>query len=174
MPLKNYHTTNSTGFTLLEVMVAMVIFSIGLLGLAGIQGVSLKNNHSAFTRTVSMQLAYNMADVLRASTDNAGLVNSTYDAVTSTISGSAPTSCIQKDGGGAPNCTDANLATFEIYHWQKRIEQELNSGLGTVTRNGSVYTITIMWDEERTGATGEACGSNSATDLKCYTLSIQT
>lgn len=173
MPIIN-SIKSSTGFTLLEVMIAMVIFSIGLLGLAGIQGVSLKNNHSAYTRTVTMQLAYNMADVLRASTDEEGQVSSNFDAVTSTISNNAPTSCIQKNGSGAPNCTESDLATFEIYHWQKRIEDTLPSGLGTITKNDEIYTITIMWDEERTGATGEACSDNSANDLKCYTLDIQT
>ncbi|MFK5914759.1 MAG: type IV pilus modification protein PilV [Woeseiaceae bacterium] len=164
----------SSGFTLLEVMIAMVIFSIGLLGLAGIQAVSLNNNHSAYTRTVSMQLAYNIADVIRTSTDNAGLVTGSFDAVTSSIPSTAPTSCVQKNGGGAPNCNDAVLASFEIYHWKKRIEDTLPSGLGTISKTGDVYTITIMWDEDRTGATGEACGSNSTTDLKCYSLEIQT
>lgn len=159
----------STGFTLLEVMIAMVIFSIGLLGLAGIQAVALKNNHSAYTRTITMQLAYNMADVIRAGTDNEGLVSSKFDAVTSAIPGTAPTSCVQKNGGTAPNCTDTNLADFEIYHWKKRISDALASGLGTVTKNGDVYTITIMWDEDRTGTTDQTCAA-----LKCYTLEIQT
>lgn len=174
MPMKNYHVKNSAGFTLLEVMVAMVIFSIGLLGLAGIQAVALQNNNSAFTRTVSMQLAYNMADVLRASTDNEGNVSSTFDGITTAIPGTAPSSCIQKSGGGAPNCTSSTLASFEVYHWKKRIEKELPSGLGTITKNSDVYTITIMWDDEHTGATGTACGSNSSVDLKCYSLEIQT
>ena len=174
MSIKNYHKNNSAGFTLLEVMVAMVIFSIGLLGLAGIQGVALKNNNSAYTRTVSMQLAYNMADVLRASTDNNGNVNSNFDSVNSTVAGSAPKSCVQPFGGGAPDCTDTELANFEIYHWQVRIAQTLASGLGTISKNGDVYTITIMWDDEHTGATGEACGADNTVDLKCYKLDIQT
>ena len=164
---------NTAGFTLLEVMIAMVIFSIGLLGLAGIQAVALKNNHSAYTRTVTMQLAYNMADVIRAGTDIEGLVSGNFDNVTSTIAGTAPASCIQK-GATAPNCTDTNLADFEIYHWQKRIADSLASGVGSITKNGDVYTIKIMWDEERTGATGENCSGVSANDLKCYTLEIQT
>lgn len=174
MPITNDRFKTSAGFTLLEVMVAMVIFSIGLLGLAGIQAVALKNNNSAYTRTVSMQLAYNMADVLRTSTDNSGSVNSIYDSVSSAISGSAPKSCVQKNGSGAPDCTETELANFEIYHWKKRIEKELASGLGTITKNGEVYTITLMWDDEHTGATGEACGTDSKVDLKCYTLDIQT
>jgi len=174
VPLKNHHIKSSTGFTLLEVMLAMVIFSIGLLGLAGIQAVSISNNNSAYTRTISMQLAYNMADVLRASTDNTGNITSTFDGVTTAIPGTAPTSCIQKSGGGAPNCTETALANFEVYHWKKRIEKELASGLGKITKNGDVYTIILMWDDEHTGATGEACSGNSAVDLKCYTLDIQT
>ena len=174
MPIKYYHINNSTGFTLLEVMIAMVIFSIGLLGLAGIQAVALKNNNSAYTRTVTMQLAYNMADVLRASTNNEGNIISAFDTVTTAIPGTAPTSCVQKDGGGAPDCTETDLSSFEIYHWKKRIEKELASGLGSISKNADVYTITIMWDDEHTGATGTACGTDSTVDLKCYTLEIQT
>ena len=173
MPIKHYHINSSNGFTLLEVMIAMVIFSIGLLGLAGIQATALQNNNSAYTRTVTMQLAYNMADVLRASTNNEGVITATYDTVTTAIP-AAPTSCVQPNGGGAPDCTETALANFEIYHWKKRIEKELPSGLGSILKTGDVYTITIMWDDEHTGATGTACGTNSAVDLKCYTLEIQT
>ena len=174
MPITNNQFKKPTGFTLLEVMVAMVIFSIGLLGLAGIQAVALKNNNSAYTRTVSMQLAYNMSDVLRASTDSTGNIINTFDAVTTAIPG-APTRCIQKfDDGTAPSCSETDLANFEIYHWKKRIEKELASGLGSISRSGDVVTIIIMWDDEYTGATGTACGTDSAVDLKCYTLEIQT
>lgn len=174
MSITNHHINNSAGFTLLEVMIAMVIFSIGLLGLAGIQAVAISNNNSAYTRTVSMQLAYNMADVLRASTNNEGNIISAFDAVTTAIPGTAPTSCIQKNGGGAPDCTETALANFEIYHWKKRIEKELASGLGSISKTADIFTITIMWDDEHTGATGTACGTDSAVDLKCYTLDIQT
>lgn len=174
MPIKHHHINTSKGFTLLEVMVAMVIFAIGLLGLAGIQAVALKNNNSAYTRTVSMQLAYNMADALRASTDGTGNIIAAFAPITTSIPGSAPTSCVQKNGGGAPNCTNTDLANFEVYHWKKRIEKELPSGLGSISRTGNIHTITIMWDDEGTGATGTGCGADSTVDLKCYTLEIQT
>jgi len=173
MSITNHHMNSSKGFTLLEVMIALVIFSIGLLGLAGIQAVALKNNNSAYTRTVSMQLAYNMADVLRASTDNEGNIIAAFDTITTAIPG-APTSCVQKSGAAAPDCTQAELASFEVYHWKKRLEKELASGLGSISKTGDVYTITIMWDDEHTGATGTACGTDNTVDLKCYTLEIQT
>jgi len=62
----------------------------------------------------------------------------------------------------------------EVYHWKKRLEKELASGLGSISKTGDVYTITIMWDDEHTGATGTACGTDNTVDLKCYTLEIQT
>lgn len=173
MPIKHSQINNSAGFTLLEVMIAMVIFSIGLLGLAGIQATAIQNNNSAYTRTVAMQLAYNMADVLRASTTSTGEIIDAFDSISTTIPAS-PTSCVQKNGAGAPSCTETELANFEVFHWKKRIEKELASGLGSISKTGDVYTITIMWDDEHTGATGTACGTDNTVDLKCYTLEIQT
>jgi type IV pilus modification protein PilV len=56
------------GFTLVEVLVTVVILAVGLLGLAGLQAVSMRNNHSAYERTQAVQLAYDMADRVRANT----------------------------------------------------------------------------------------------------------
>ena len=89
MPLKNQHLNNSSGFTLLEVMVAMLIFAVGMLGLAGIQAISLQNNNTAYLRTIAMQQSYNMSDLLRSSTDFNGVVDSNFDAISSPL-GSAP------------------------------------------------------------------------------------
>ena len=174
--MKSQHQplAKTKGFTLLEVMIAMVIFSIGLLGLAGIQAVAIQNNNSAYTRTVSMQLAYNMTDVIRASTDSRGNISTSYDSISTAIPSTAPSTCVHESATTAPNCTNTALAAFEIYHWKKRIEKELASGLGSISKSGDVYTITIMWDDERTGAIGTNCGADSDIDLKCYIIEIQT
>ncbi len=168
-----HRSRTESGFTLLEVMVALVIFSIGMLGLAGIQAEGIQSNNTAYLRTIAMQHAYNISDLIRANTDDAGNVDSTFDNVTSSV-GSAPTSCIQAATGGAPDCTTSQMAAFDLYHWKKQIQDTLPSGRATIVNNGGVYEITIMWDEDGTGATGENCSGNSATDLKCYKLHIQT
>lgn len=159
------------GFTLLEVLVALVIFSVGLLGLAGIQAVSLQNNGIAYSQTVAMQSAYDMADILRASANFDNNIDNTFDNISSTL-GSEPTSCAQS-GGTVPTCTTTQMASHQVYFWKYHLSQNLPLGRGTVERNGDIYTITIMWDEARTGATGEDCGDDPEVDLKCYTLDIQ-
>jgi type IV pilus assembly protein PilV len=55
-----------SGFTLIEVLIAMLILSVGLLGLAGFQASSARNNTSAYNRSQATQLAYDLADRIRA------------------------------------------------------------------------------------------------------------
>ena len=161
----------TTGFTLLEVMISMVIFSVGMLGLAGIQAIALKNNNTAYMRTIAMQQAYNMTDLLRSSTDFDGVVDSTFNTITSAL-GTAPTACFVDNN--TTTCTTTQIAASDIYHWKNRMQSEMPSGRGKVTFDAAtgVFTITIMWDEKRSGVTGESC-SGGATDLKCYITHIQ-
>ncbi len=56
----------NTGFTLIEVLIAMLVLAVGLLGLAGLQATSLRNNQSAYNRSQATQLAYDLADRMRA------------------------------------------------------------------------------------------------------------
>lgn len=163
--------TKHTGFTLVEVMIALVVMAIGMLGLASIQAVSLQNNQTAYMRTIAMQSAYNITDLIRTSKLSDGSVDSTFDAVTSALPNSAPTSCIVDNN--TTNCSASDMAASDIYQWKVSLKDSLPSGRGTIANASGVYTITIMWDEDRTGADGEGCGSDYTVDLKCYVLEVQ-
>ena len=153
----------SRGFTLLEVMIALVIFSIGLLGLAGLQARGLNSNTSAQFRTLAAIEAYGMADRMRA--NPLGVKAGNYDNLDNTTPPAGPNCLIA-------TCSEAQIAQSDYYEWINNLQNLLPSGHGSVIRIAGTdqFILTIFWDDERTGATGKACGDNPSIDLKCYRL----
>ena len=163
-------TLSLKGFTLLEVMIAMVIFAVGLLGLAGIQALSLESSHSSYSRSQAVLLANEMVDRMKANSD----VGASY------ISAVAATST-EPSGGDkcdANTCGATQMAAFDLWQWKKSVSDSLllgQSSIASATVAGvTTYTVTVHWDEDRTGATGTTCPPASATgDLRCFQLIAQ-
>ncbi|MBS4050678.1 MAG: type IV pilus modification protein PilV [Methylomonas sp.] len=131
----------NNGFTLIEVLVAVIILAIGLLGLAGIQTVGLKNNQSAYTRSQATQLAYDIADRMRANV--AGVT--TYTTID-------PPDAAKTDAcSTATGCTPAQMAETDLFQWNATLTDVLPGGSGTIAVAGNVFTITITWDDDHDG-----------------------
>jgi len=164
-------TPGQSGFTLLEVLIALLVLSIGLLGLAALQTTGLRSNQMASMRTTATQLAYDITDRMRANpqavsdTTNKPYVIA-HDAAAPTITTDCTTS----------NCTPAQLATFDIAQWKATLASSQNGlpgGRGDITQTAGpplVHTITVRWDQDRTGATGLRCPPEDETDLRCFRL----
>jgi len=171
MSVKQYksHFRLQSGFTLLEVMIALVIFSIGLLGLAGLQAGGLRSNTQAQLRTIATIQAYDMAERIRS--NPRGVIDGNYNALDS----ATPTAgdCISN------TCTAAEMATYDYYEWELHTQNVLPSGHGTVSSAAvgggatRLFTITVMWDEERTGVNGTGCSGDPTVDLKCYIMEFE-
>lgn len=147
------------GFTFMEVLISVVVLSIGLLGLAGLQATSQRANHSAYVRSQATLFAYDMTDRMRA--NRAGMLAGAYN----NISGiPANPGCI------ATGCSAAQLAQYDTYVWNTALAQQLPSGKGTVVSNGGAFTVTVMWDDNRSG--GTVCG-NGVSDLTCFSVNFQ-
>jgi type IV pilus assembly protein PilV len=157
----------ASGFTLLEVLIALLVLSVGLLGLAALQATGLRYNHSAYLRTQATWQAYDMADRMRA--NMAGVTSGEYDSL-SGIPGSH-TDC---HATGA-NCDAAAMAQFDLFEWNTANAAVLPAGQGSVAGAGagSVFTITVRWDDNRTGATGTDCDPADPDDLLCFAMSFQ-
>lgn len=148
------HPFAQAGFSLLEILVAIVILSLGMLGLAGLQAASLRNNQTAYYRSVAAQQTYDMADRIRA--NQAGVASGQYDALTATI----PTDPHCVETGVA--CSAANMAVSDHYQWNTNNSLLLPGGVGTVdcvagpgvacsnTANAlREFDITVQWTERR-------------------------
>lgn len=161
------------GFTLLEVMIAMVIFSIGLLGLASLQAISMQNEHASYSRSQAILLAYEMAD--RITVTPSGSPSYVITATTTTVPGyTGSTMCTVND------CTTTNIVSFDMGLWKGSIGDLLPGGKGSIARDVTVgvitHTITVHWDEDRTGVTGTNCTNgtpDSSTDLRCFQLVVR-
>ncbi len=155
-------SVDQAGFTLVEVMVALVIFTVSLLGLAGLQAASLRDNQLAYLNTIATQLAYDMGERIRANRDGAAAGNYLVDNINGSIS-TPSASCY------TGSCGAADIAATDAYEWLSATEERLPGGKGRVVANGNVFTITVMWDQQRNGATGTDCG-NDPDDLACLRI----
>ncbi len=145
----------NSGFTLIEVLIATLVLAVGLLGLAGLQAVSIKNNLSAYNRSQATQLAYDMADRMRANK------NESVDPTTGNVIAAgtyltmAPTAAVvQASCATVTGCTAAQMAQNDLFQWNAALTNTLPSGTGTITVVSAtrVFTITVSWDDNRDGA----------------------
>lgn len=150
---------DDAGFAMLEVLLTIVIVSFGLLGLAGLQLTSIRNNHSAYLRSLATQQANDMADRMRA--NQLGVKAGNYNF----ISGIPDLdNCIT---AGALGCSAAQLATQDARQWNQANQDLLPSGQGIVCLDDSPETdstpaapacsgtgpfvIKIWWNDDKIG-----------------------
>ncbi len=167
--------SQSRGITMIENLVALLVISIGLLGLAGLQASTLRNATDATYRSTAVQQAADMVN--RITVNTAGAVAGSYNAILPTPPAPA-TFC------DAATCTGPQLAVFDAWEWNTANVNMLPSGGGTVvgapiaipSPNPSLapilFTVTVRWDGNRSGATGLGCDPSNTSDLKCVTLQV--
>jgi len=135
---------HSSGFGLIEVMVAILILSIGFLGLAGMVVRSLSTNGTAMARSVATVAAYSIQDAMRADQANA----LTYNGATVTAN-SCPT------GTGS-------VAQLQLAQWCTELSNPVLNGATPATGaiqcatvpTGVSCMVTISWDDSRNGTVG--------------------
>ena len=142
----------NSGFTLIEVLIAALVLAVGLLGLAGLQAASIKNNLSAYNRSQATQLAYDMADRMRAN-KNASLDPATGNVIAAgTYLTMAPADATdQASCATVTGCTGAQMAQNDLFQWNAALGT-LPGGTGTITVVAAtrVFTITVNWDDNGT------------------------
>jgi type IV pilus assembly protein PilV len=155
--------SGTRGFTLIEVLVALLTLSIGLLGLASLQATSLRFNNDSSAQTQAAYLASDIADRMRANASQLAA----YPNLSTNPPGSATPSCYT---GG---CSPAQMADNDVYEWYAGVKA-LPGGKGVISdAGGGLYKITVMWDQDRSGAAGTNCNIDDPNDLRCVTVTTQ-
>ncbi len=127
----------TSGFTLIEVMIAVLVLGIGLLGFALLQTTSVRFAQSANQRTQATNLAYDLLDQMRSNR----LLATQYTTASfaSTATGAA---CDRAVG-------TVDIAT-NIARWQCRVRAVLGEGSSAnVTYAGGLANVTIVWGDQR-------------------------
>jgi len=135
------------GVTLVEVLVALLVLTIGLVGLAALQLNGLRFNHSAYLRTQSTILAYDIIDSMRVNRDQARGGGYTIAIGATTAGGSCSSAC-----------TPSQLASSELRGWKANLASSLPQGDGSITdiAVGTTRTVrvTVQWQEDRGDISG--------------------
>lgn len=131
------------GFSLVEVLVTMLVVSIGLLGIAGLIATSMKNNHSAQSRSQASVLANDIIDRMRANRSVAELAPSPYALAL-----------------GAQADPTAGVAGADLAEWLAAVAAGVPSGQGAVAFDAATnnVTVTVQWSDKRASGDGATVG----------------
>ncbi|HEY5602339.1 MAG TPA: type IV pilus modification protein PilV [Gammaproteobacteria bacterium] len=167
---------NSTGVSMIEILVTIVVLSIGLLGMAALQLTGMRSTNSATYRTQATLLANDIAERMRANIDavNENLYMN-VDSASNINCGAFPaTHCSEYYNAGAQAataCTTAQMAAYDINIWfcgvnsngarAGGVQAALPQAAATITctdtnptggdvdpcTDRSPHTITVSWSE---------------------------
>lgn len=171
-----YLRARHQGFTLLEVLIAVIVLSIGILGVAGLQVFALRANQVSYQRSQAVVLAADISDRMRVNraAASAGLYRLDPDDPPPAPTAAA---CV------TASCSSAAMAARDLSVWYQRVTETLPGGTARIDCSDtpctaeSLYTVSVMWDEDRTGAEDTSCPApddfDSDMHLSCLTLSAQ-
>ena len=144
-----------SGFTLVEVLVSVVILSVGVLGAVGMQAASLQSNKEVRYQVIAASIARELAEKMRGNHGVAVQTTATNNPylLDTTITGSSTFSA------PSPNCytascpTGLNIAAWDIYDLQLRLQSALPSPRVRICLDATPFTNTgtPQWACSNTG-----------------------
>lgn len=174
--LRRQHCKTS-GFTLIEVLVALVVMAFGLLGVATLLLMTLRSNTSSVMKQQAVQSAYNAVDRVRA---NAAIALASGYAVNNLVlSGSPALPAAPSIDCRLAACSPTEVAAFDTWYWLARDLARLPLGCGSITTqasgNNTLLTVTVQWDDSLTqsklgAATATLTGRPNLAQLVVSTL----
>ncbi len=182
--MKSHHThPSSSGFTLLEVLIALIITAVGALGLAKMQGLVLVGSKNASSRSMISLQTESLAAVMHANkaywasaptsfkatgntaaTTAGATITDPSNVLTATVS-----TCASATAVTAPVCTPSQMAAYDIQMWATGMDTVFPGYTAQVDCTNSTNqpvscSINMTWSEKtlavnKTTATSTGTGS---------------
>ena len=160
---------NQNGVGMIEVLVALFILAVGLLGVLAMQANSIKGSQKSQFSTQAQFLAQDMVDRIVAFNDiDDPNDDDDYDDLDTDDADADDAAC------AATGCDAAAQKAYDTWDWGTQVTSRLPNGKGTVEYDDTddKYVVTVMWDSELNGATGEDCTGASG-QMACYILEFK-
>ena len=141
----------SSGFTLIEVLVALSILAVGMLANLSLAIEGLRASRHALNETAAAMLVADLGDRVRVNR----IAAPAYGLDEDTVLTAPPKTCIT-----VGDCSSSDVAGLDLYEWQRDVYESLPDALTSVqivptgTSPAHLVTITIRWTQ--TGAAAKA------------------
>lgn len=164
----------SSGFTLLEVLVAIVVLSFGVLGVVGLQAAALQANNETRYQSTAVAMARELADMMRGNKDEAvkgtGSSTATNPYVGDFTASALPTA----NPTCAPCTSTTEVAQAQLRDWVGRLNAVLpgfravicvdkdpydtngKPQWGCTTGASAIVVVKIGWTRRAVGAAASA------------------
>ena len=173
------HLDQQSGFSLVEVLVTVIVIAIGSLGIAGMQIAGLKYSSGSYARTQAIILADDMTSRLKGNRSHA-LNNggaSAYELANFTdiaAFGAGGTDCLE-----VANCSEAEVANYDLTAWLTEIERALPFGQGRIQVRDTLnaeniterqFVIGLQWRQVANDSKDPA--SNEDDEIKSFEFRV--
>lgn len=141
---------NSSGYTLIEVLIALLVLSIGLLGVGGLQTKSQQFSRGAYLNTQATFFSHDILE--RARANPKGTRSKSYDQ---------PNELKHDHCYTLSGCNPKEMAENDMYEWQNEVASTLPGGKSIICidstpddgepsapacdGSGLIYTAKVWW-----------------------------
>lgn len=143
--------TSSSGFSLVEVLVAILVLAVGVIGAVGMQLSALRSTQQSAMQTIATQLASDVVERMRANPDvmreedaRNPYLSVDFDTRSESVSNDRQPSCQQG------KCDPSQIAQVDIRDWLTQLNDRLPGARAQICRDAA------PWDDA-TGAMRWSC-----------------
>ena len=136
--MHNQHHAKTSGFSMIETLVAVVILSLGLLGVLSLQTSALKFTRDARLQSVAVGFGRELGELMRSNAQLAAKAGNPYLGVFSgdVLAPAHPSNCLDS---GKSCASPAEVAQAQMADWLERVASALPGARVTVCADSSPY-----------------------------------